>query len=252
MNCAALASSLLESELFGHAAGSFTGAGRAKRGLLEEADGGTILLDEIDKSSPDFQSKLLRFLDTGEMRRVGETRPRQIETRVLSAMTRDPSDLLSEGSLLPDLLYRLKGVQITVPPLRARDEDIRLLAKHFLAEYSASSGFAVRYTTACLDALAQHTWPGNVRELKNVVERAFLFAENGWIGPRALGLSTQCAQISKGDSADSSPNSGLRLAIEDALRESGGNVARAARSLGISRSTLYRKMRRLGIEHRAD
>ena len=251
LNCAAVAPTLLESELFGHAAGAFTGAGRAKRGLLEQAAAGTMLLDEIDKATPEFQAKLLRFLDTGEILRVGETTPRPARARIISAMNRDPSEQIREGALLPDLLYRLQGIRITLPPLRDRGGDALLLADHFLHVSCRASGRLLRLSPDSIDLLARYQWPGNVRELKSHIERAVLLAENGLITPESLGLEEPTARTGgRGDRVGRSISPSAeaeRSVILEALHDAGGNVTHAARKLGIARSSLYRKIHKLGL-----
>src|SRR5262249_13781443 len=170
VNCGALPDTLLESELFGHTRGAFTGADNARRGLFEEADGGTLLLDEVTETSPAFQVKLLRVLQEGEFRPLGTNARKRVNVRVLSATNRDPQALAEQGLFRQDLLYRLQGVQILLPPLRDRREDIRPMALAFLSQYT-SAGRHLSITKDALLALERYGWPGNVRELKHLVQR---------------------------------------------------------------------------------
>jgi len=245
LNCAALSENLLDGELFGHTAGAFTGATRAKRGLLEAAAGGTLFLDEIDKSSPAFQAKLLRFLDTGEVRRVGETETRRSTARVVSASNRNSRALSESGRLLPELIYRLRGVEIALPPLRERTEDIVLLAERFLSISSGMGSRSLRLADETIEALLVYRWPGNVRELKHEMERAVLLSEKPVVGPEVLALDDESTSLE--DETRIRPTTAEERTIRQALGRSNGNVSCAAARLGLSRVTLYRRLRVHGI-----
>ncbi|GEJ59014.1 sigma-54-dependent transcriptional regulator [Anaeromyxobacter diazotrophicus] len=247
-NCAALSPELAEAELFGHARGAFTGAVRARAGLFGEADGGTLLLDEIGDLAPAAQAKLLRVLQDGEVRAVGEDRARRVDVRVLAATHRDLRAQVARGAFREDLLYRLDVVKLHLPPLRERPEDIPLLARHFLALFSA------RFGVQCpppgpelLARLAAHPWPGNVRELEHALESLVALSPEG-----ELDLALVPAA---GGGAPAAPPLGLKQRVEayergllvDALREAGGRRAEAARALGISRVTLHDKLRKYAL-----
>jgi|GEM_PF-1677532 len=241
VNCAAMPEGLLESELFGHCKGAFSGAEREKPGLLEQADGGTVFLDEIDKASPSLQAKLLRFLDCGEVRRIGTTKLVHVSTRILSATSRDLKELVREGSLLPDLVYRLSGEVIELPPLRARRGDIVPLAEHFLDTLSRRP---IALSPEAKILLIGYAWPGNVRELRHVVERSMLHSVEGTIQPAALPRKLRESAATQ----EISPWEKVR--IQKALERFNGCADRAAGELGMSRSTLYRRIRVLGMRGR--
>ncbi len=242
VNCAALPGSLLESELFGHKRGAYTGAGSDKKGLLEIAQGGTVFLDEIDKASVDLQAKLLRFLDLGEIRRVGETRTRLISVRVLSATNRDLEKLAGEGDFLPDLLYRLRGAELLIPPLRDREGDIELLARHFLDSISLARRHEIRFSENCLLKMEDLAWRGNVRELKMEVERLSHIAKDALIRSGNLNPASPTRETL------SSLRSDDKKTILSALRHFDGDTDAAATHLGIARSTLYRRIKKNNIQ----
>ncbi len=247
-NCAALAAELAEAELFGHAKGAFTGATRARPGLFGEADGGTLLLDEIGELAPAAQAKLLRVLQDGEVRPVGEERTRNVDVRVLAATHRDLEDSVRSGSFREDLYYRLNVVHLRVPPLRERPEDVAVLARHFLDRFAERFGVAVAPAPAALfERLASYQWPGNVRELENAMEALVALSPpegldmallpGGRQGPAdvpALPLKARMQAYERG------------LVVE-ALRAAHGSRTEAARRLGISRVTLHDKLNRYGI-----
>jgi len=245
-NCSLTPPDLFESQFFGHRRGSFTGADRDQRGLLEESDGGILFLDELECLSTPHQAKLLRVLDDGEVRSVGSSESRHVSVRFLAATNREPEEMIRDGALREDLYYRLRGLEIRLPLLRARREDIPLLASHFLGDGRGA------LADDALAALQGHSWPGNVRELRNVVRRALSLAPGRPIAARDLGLRTGSAADPRGasdpGSAGVEPGRALqeaeRRAIDRALRECAGNRSRAARALGIDRSTLRRKVRR--------
>ena len=233
VNCGALPGELIEAELFGAEAGAFTGAARAREGRFEAADGGTLFLDEIGNLPLPGQMKLLRVLESGEFERLGSTRTRKVKVRVISATNADLPVLIRAGKFREDLYYRLNTIQIALPPLAERNEDILPLAEYFL-------GDAATLSDAARDALAAYPWPGNVRELKNSIERAKLMCGDGEIGVEHLGLSAQAPTSRNLDEPS-------REAVEAALTKAGGVVSRAAQALGLSRQALYRRMQRYGI-----
>lgn len=255
VNCGALPETLLESELFGHAKGAFTGAVGAKRGLFETAHGGTIFLDEIGDIESALQVKLLRVLQEQELRRVGGTTAVKVDTRIIAATNRHLPDLVKEGRFREDLFYRLNVVRILLPPLRQRREDIPMLAHHFLQQYAMASERPIRgFLPATLDLLQGYAWPGNVRELENVIERVVSLAHGPLVLPDDLPESVRSGQPRTGDESASGPG-GLCTMDEmqkqyliKVLRETGGNKARAAKILGIDRRTLYRMAERFGVE----
>ncbi len=256
VNCGAIPEALLESELFGHAKGAFTGADRARRGLFTEADGGTLFLDEIGELPLALQVKLLRVLQEEEVRPVGESKSRAVDVRVLAATARDLSREVAEGRFREDLFYRLDVVRVTVPPLRERREDIPLLVDHFLAQFRASLGKNVRgVADDALAKLVAYTWRGNVRELENVIERAVILANEERITLRDL-PETVAGDASEGGVApravgDFSLTTARRRFetdwIRDALAAAGGNRTHAARLLGISHRALLYKLKEYGL-----
>jgi DNA-binding NtrC family response regulator len=251
VNCGAIPEGLLESELFGHLRGSFTGAVADKRGLFEEARGGTIFLDEIGEMSPALQVRLLRTLELGEVRPVGSARTLNVDVRVIAATHRDLERAAREGTFRQDLFYRLHVFSIRVPPLRERREDVPLLAAHFLAAFASRGRGAAALTPAALAALAAHDWPGNVRELENTLERLAVEARGGTIDLADLppALRERKAPLEEPlfsglPSLEEMEKRYLRHVLS-ALR---GNRSRAAEVLGIDRRTLYRMAERFGID----
>jgi two-component system response regulator AtoC len=254
VNCGAIPEALLESELFGHAKGAFTGADRARRGLFVEANGGTLFLDEIGELPPALQVKLLRALQEEEVRPVGETKPRQVDVRLLAATARDLEADVASGRFREDLFYRLNVLRVHVPPLRDRKQDIPLLVDHFLARFREALGRPVRAVSEdALESLVGYAWPGNVRELENVIERAVILAESERITPRELPEN-----VLEGPTTASPPGAGdysLRRAkraaetetIRRALAATDGNRTRAARLLEISHRALLYKLKDYGI-----
>jgi len=248
LNCGAVPEGLLESELFGHARGSFTGASQDRPGLFEAAHGGTLLLDEIGEVSPAMQVKLLRTLQEREVRRVGENKNRPFDVRVLAATNRDLAAEVHAARFRQDLYYRLRVVEIRVPPLRERREDVLPLARAFLVDAAARIGRKVTgFSPAAAHRLARHAWPGNVRELENAIERAVVFARGSRVGVEDLP-----DELGETPSRGGAPGATERLAdVERAhilavLRSTGGNRAQAAAQLGIGAATLYRKLRQFG------
>jgi DNA-binding NtrC family response regulator len=244
VNAAALPAELVEAELFGAEAGAYTGAARSRVGRFEAADGGTLLLDEIAELPPAGQTKLLRVLQTGELERLGSSTTRRVDVRVIAATNADPALAVAEGRLREDLLYRLNVIEIGVPALADRPEDLEPLARYFLARYGVVSGRPeLALGAEALASLRGWPWPGNVRELENRIRRACLVAASDEIGPADLGLGSA---ISDGE-LQAASGGGERARIEAALTASSGVVSRAAERLGISRQALYRRMERLGI-----
>ncbi|MGH7166326.1 MAG: sigma-54-dependent transcriptional regulator [Nitrospiraceae bacterium] len=258
VNCAALAETLLESEMFGHERGAFTGAVGAKEGLFELAHGGTIFLDEIGDIGPALQVKLLRVIQEQEIRRVGGTASIKVDARIIAATNRDLSALVKDGRFRKDLFYRLNVVRIVLPPLRERREDIPMLAHHFLQILTGGTAQLIRgYVPETMALLQAYAWPGNVRELENVIERAVSLSHGPLILPSDLPEPVRTAVPSVGEDVSvRSPGQEERmLTLEEVekrhliqvLRETGGNKARAAKILGIDRRTLYRMAERFGV-----
>jgi DNA-binding NtrC family response regulator len=249
LNCAAIAENLIESELFGYQKGAFTGAERNKPGLLETADGGTLFLDEINNASLSLQAKLLRFLQDGSFFRVGETDPRKANVRIIAATNRDLVEQMERGEFRDDLYYRLKVIEINIPPLRERRADIALLANYFLKKVSTQLGKGINgLSTRVLGAFMRHDWPGNVRELENVVTRMAILTETGEIDADVLPPELAANRETGARAIDYiSPHSLEEIEayfIAKTLRETKGNRSLAAEILGIDKSTLWRKIKR--------
>jgi DNA-binding NtrC family response regulator len=237
VNCGALPSELIEAELFGAEAGAYTGANKAREGRFEAADGGTLLLDEIGNLPLSGQIKLLRILETGKFERLGSSRTREVKVRVLSATNADLPAMIRVGTFREDLYYRLNVIELALPPLAARPDDILPLAENFLAAETTLSEEA-------RSALLAHAWPGNVRELKNAIQRASLLCRDGVIRADDLGLASRAPAPARA-SLDVEPD---RAAIEAALARAKGVISQAAAELGLSRQALYRRMEKLAIE----
>ncbi len=265
VNCSALPEGLLESELFGHVRGAFTGAAGVRTGLFREADRGTLFLDEIGDITPPLQARLLRALQEHEVVPVGSDTPVPVDVRIIAATHRDLTTLVREGTLRDDLFYRLNVVTLHLPPLRERRQDIPLLIDHFLRTLGARHGRAfVAVDSAAQAWLLDYDWPGNVRELQNALERSLVLAEQDVIGPEHLPAEVRSAT----SAARRSPGAGgpartsedrflplaelERLHVIEALDRCGGNRERAARLLGISRRTLTRMVQRWGLPKRQD
>ena len=250
VNCGALPETLLESELFGHKAGAFTGAVEDRAGFFETAEKGTVFLDEIGDTSPATQTKLLRVLEEFEIVRVGESLPRKIDVRVIAATNRLLDEDVKSGKFREDLLYRLRVVEIDVPPLRERQEDILPLARHFVKSASTRLEIpSLRLDAVCADYLLEYSWPGNVRELENAIERAAVLSRDGNIRPENLpprivreAESVRPAAVGAERTLADVDSDHIRAV----LRLSGGNRTHAARILGISTTTLWRKLKELG------
>jgi DNA-binding NtrC family response regulator len=235
VNCGALPSELIEAELFGAEAGAYTGANKAREGRFEAADGGTLLLDEIGNLPPAGQMKLLRVLETGQFERLGSSKTRQVKVRVISATNADLAQMMREGRFREDLYYRLDVIELNLPPLAARPDDIVPLAEAFLPEH-------MRLSDDARSALLSHAWPGNVRELKNAIQRASLLCRDGVIQGGDLGLVARSPLLRTAN--DGEPD---RAAIEAALARARGVISQAAAELGLSRQALYRRLEKLGI-----
>lgn len=247
INCSALVETLLESELFGHVKGAFTGAAYAKVGRFEIANGGTILLDEIGDVSPMIQVKLLRVLQEREFERVGESRPHKVDVRVVSATNKDLWELVQKDRFRDDLYYRLKVVTINLPPLRERRDDIPLLVQHFVEKFNREMGKNILSgTREAMAALMAYPWPGNVRELENTIEHAFVLCKGQWFTLEDLPVEVAKARVSTQPALLNSPaeEEAERLKILGVLQAVGGRQAEAARKLGISRTTLWRKLKK--------
>jgi len=244
VNVGALPDELLESELFGAEQGAFTGATRRRIGRFEAADGGTLFLDEIGNLSPAGQVKVLRVLQSGEFERLGSSETRRVDVRVLAATNADLRQAIAAGRFRQDLFFRLNVIELTVPSLRERPDDILPLAESFLRASAAGSGGPRTLTPEARAALLAHDWPGNVRELMNRILRATLVAPTPQIGPEDLGL-TATPQVGRAEGT--AADEGERDAVERVLRDCRGSVSQAAAVLGISRQALYRRMDRLGI-----
>jgi len=239
LNCGALPSELIEAELFGADAGAYTGATKAREGKFEAADGGTLFLDEIGNLPPAGQMKLLRVLETGKFERLGSNKERSVKVRVISATNSDIPAMIRNGQFREDLLYRLNLIELKLPPLSERTDDIIPLAQHFL-------GSSKRLSSGAELALSQHPWPGNVRELKNVMQRVQLLVNHEEISAADLGLPVKIP------SATNNVDTELdRATIEQAIEKNAGVIAQAAAELGLSRQALYRRMERLGIARTA-
>jgi two-component system response regulator HydG len=252
INCGALPENLLESELFGHVRGSFTGAVRDKQGLFVAAKGGTFFLDEVGEMSPATQVKLLRVLQEREVIPVGATEPMPVDVRIVAATNRDLDEEIRRGGFRSDLFYRLNVITLHLPPLRERTDDVALLAEHFLQRFAAARGREMRLVDETLDALQAYDWPGNVRELENALERAAVMTPGEQIHPGALPTRITERAPQPLVAAGLPPNPTMeiieRAYIHWVLQSESGNKTRAAEVLGIDPSTLYRKLLRYGME----
>jgi two-component system response regulator AtoC len=258
VNCGAIAETLLESELFGHVKGSFTGAMSDKRGLFEEANGGTIFLDEIGDVTPALQIKLLRVLQENEVKPVGASESRKVDVRVIAATHRDLEDMVKTGKFRDDLFYRLKVISIDLPSLRERMEDLPDLVDHFLARYAEKNKKAVSHvSTEAMELLKTYSWPGNIRELEHAIERAVAMTNTTILFPDDFPVEVQRGTAAAAASAQAASQPGghsledlEKAHIVKVLQEVGFNKSKASEVLGIDRATLYRKAQRYGIDLR--
>jgi two-component system response regulator HydG len=250
VNCAAIAESLLESELFGYRKGAFTGADTDREGLFEAARGGTLFLDEIGEAGPAIQAKLLRVLEERRINRVGDPREREVDVRVVAATNRPLEQAIAEGRFREDLYYRLLVFPVDVPPLRERSADVGLLAGHFLERLGRRGATLPQ---PALQRLREYRWPGNVRELRNVIERAHILAGDQPVGDAHVLLDVGSPARAPGAAGDDAPadldlDANARKLIRAAIARAGGNKASAARLLGITRRKLYSQLKLLGLE----
>ena len=252
VQCGALQETLLQSELFGHERGAFTGADRMKPGLFEVANGGTLFLDEIGEVSPATQVTLLRVLDASTFRRVGGTAEIRVDVRIIAATNRDLSGMVRQGLFREDLFYRLSTLTLRVPPLRERGGDLEQLVRHFVAVFNARFGTARQVGAAALEALRRHEWPGNVRELVHAVEAAMIVCDGPELLPAHFARVLDARRMQPAESAAPAAVSTLRemerRQIQRALTATDGHRAQAARLLGISERNLYRKIRAHGLD----
>ncbi|MBX3107125.1 MAG: sigma-54-dependent Fis family transcriptional regulator [Bacteroidetes bacterium] len=252
INCSAFSKELLESEMFGHKTGAFTGAAKDKKGLFEEANTGTIFLDEIGEMSLELQAKLLRVLETGEYIKVGESKPSKSNIRIIAATHRDLKKEIETGNFREDLFYRLSVFQILLPPLRERVVDIELLTKHFAASFSVKMGKKPKsLSSEFIEALKQHQWQGNIRELRNVIERSVILSNSDELTVEHLPIELQhISSVSKKGKQLSAFDlaSAEKLHIQKVLNYTNGNKTKTAELLNIALTTLYRKLSEYGLE----
>ncbi|HYQ47507.1 MAG TPA: sigma-54 dependent transcriptional regulator, partial [Thermodesulfovibrionales bacterium] len=246
LNCATFSENLIESEVFGHERGAFTSAYETKHGIVEVADRGTLFLDEIAEMPVGLQAKLLRFLDTGEFRRVGGNKILKVDVKVIAATNKDLRDLIPQGKFREDLYYRLNVINITIPPLRERMEDIAELAAYFLEKYGRKLSKDIKgFAPEALVLLNGYAWPGNVRELENVIERAVILCDSERV--EADDLSVPSGKIAVDKGTGGSLEDMERDYILRVLREFNGNQSKASQVLRIDRKTLYLKLRKYGL-----
>jgi len=255
VNCGSFTETILESELFGHERGAFTGADSTRKGLVEASDGGTLFLDEVTETTLGFQVKLLRVIQEQQVRRLGSNKYLPVDVRILAATNREVASLLRQGLFREDLYYRLSVVQIAVPSLDDRREDIPLLVRHFLQQFNGRNDRGVSIEAAAVERLCGMQWPGNVRELENTVNRLAIFAPTGQISladvEAELGRAMPAAAAAVAVAIPDRLHELERVHIERILKETHGNKSEAARRLGIERKTLYKKALRLGIDLRS-
>ncbi len=257
VNCAALSETLLESELFGHEKGAFTGADKRREGRFKLADSGTVFLDEISETSPAMQAKLLRVIQEREIQRVGGEEPMQVDVRILSASNRNLEEEVKKGTFREDLFYRLNVVTLSIPSLRERQEDIAMLAQHFLEKYAAKNSKKVQgFSPLAMDMLLKYPWPGNVRELENTIERAVILLPDEHITEKELPSNITDSYAEKQEWILPPYGAGGGRPLEEVEKEAilatladcGGNKSETARRLGINRKTLHKKLKDYGID----
>ena len=249
INCGAIPETLLESELFGHEKGSFTGASTQRRGRLEYANGGTLFLDEIGDLAPELQVKLLRFLQEKVIERVGGRQPIPVDGRVIAATNLNLEEAVQSGTFREDLYFRLAVMKIHLPPLRERGDDVVLLAEHMLTVFSKELKITnKKFSKGALDAIRKYGWPGNIREMQNCVKRAIVLAVGNSVKVEDLGLDTANAKMHKTASLKGARDATEREMLAEALRKNNGNISKTAKSLGISRPTLYDLIARHGLQ----
>jgi DNA-binding NtrC family response regulator len=251
VHCAALSENLLESELFGHEKGAFTGAMERRIGRFEKADGGSLFLDEISEIDAAVQVKILRALEERQIERVGGDTPVDVDTRLIAATNRDLKDMVAQGDFREDLFYRLYVVVITLPPLRDRQDDILLLLNHYLAVFNRENGKQIEgFTPAAYEMLSAYHWPGNIRELRNLVERMVVLTRGSVLDAKDIPSQLRAAAHGGGEvrvDAELTVDEMEKRMIIQALEKTGGNRTKAAEKLGISRRTLHRKLNQYGI-----
>ncbi|WP_319523684.1 sigma 54-interacting transcriptional regulator [Breoghania sp.] len=254
VNCAALNENLLESELFGHVKGAYTGADRARVGRFESAHEGTIFLDEVGDIPPSVQVKLLRVLEERKIERVGDNRSVPVDVRVITATHKNLEELIEQGLFREDLYFRINVFPLFCPPLSRRREDIPLIAQSFIRRNAVSSGKKILgLTPEALEALTEYDWPGNVRELRNAIEYAFVLCQSGGIGVQHLPHKIAGGGVARQAACEMDPDCAKeRDALIAVLRNAGGNQSEAARMLGVSRVTIWKRMKRLGIDMKKD
>ena len=254
LNCAALPEGIVESELFGHKKGAFTGASSGKQGIFQAADGGTLFLDEINSLPLTMQAKLLRFLESGECFAVGETKPYQVDVRIIAATNADLHDQIKNGEFRQDLFFRLNVVPLELPSLKERKEDINVLIKHFLKHFSSEYNIiSPKFSRQALKKLNAYPWPGNIRELRNLCERLSILLAGRTIEPENLPHEFSVNNLNVSEAEFTLPRLGLKLEnleanlIHQALTRTNGNRSKSARLLGISRDTLLYRIQKHGI-----
>jgi DNA-binding NtrC family response regulator len=261
LNCAAVPAELIESELFGHEKGSFTGAGSRHIGKFEQANEGTLFLDEIGDMPLAMQAKLLRVLEQGEVERIGGDKPIKVNVRVIVATHRNLEEQVKQGAFRQDLFHRIFVFPVSLPPLRERTEDISALASHFAAQITKQNGWKpVTFAPEAIQALQAHSWPGNIRELRNVLERLLLFAEGGIITADTVHAALPAAAANSGGLGLASAGSGAladrveqfeRHVILEEIKRNNHHITNTAKALGLERSHLYKKCQQLGIDLKA-
>jgi transcriptional regulator with PAS, ATPase and Fis domain len=247
INCAAIPETLLEAELFGYERGAFTGAYTSKKGKFEEADGGTLFLDEIGELSPSVQAKLLRFLENQIVERVGATKGRKVNVRVITATNCNLEFAIEDGKFRKDLYYRLATFPINLPPVRERDEDGIVLARYFLRRFSREMGVLKEFTEDTIKAIRNYSWPGNVREIINKIRKAIIMSNGRFISPQDLDLNLEETILKTEDCLKDAKEKIEKQKLRETLEICGNNILKASKKLGISRPSLYSLKKKYGI-----